>query len=91
MAFAATVYNTLYMGPGRTQLSGTWSGTAGDTAGSMTIGGIVLSAVFNKFDADNTFGNPVRCSSSVSSGITTLTVNNQDNVTTGYFTIDKLG
>lgn len=91
MAFSATVYNTQYMGQGRTQLSGTWSGVAGDTAGSMTIGGIVLNAVFNKFDSDNTFGTPVRCSSTVSSGITTLTVNNQDNVTTGYFTIDKLG
>ena len=91
MAFSATVYNTQYSGPGRTTLSGTWSGSAGDAAGSMTISGTVVNAVFNKFDADNTSGGPVRCSSSVFSGITTLTINNQDNVTTGYFTIEKLG
>ena len=91
MAFSATVQNVIYMGPGRSQLSGSWSGASGDTAGSMTIGGTVLNATFSKFDSGNTFGSPVRCSSSVSSGITTLTVNNQDDVTTGYFVIDKLG
>lgn len=91
MAFSATVYNTQYMGPARTVLSGIWSGSAGDAAGSMSIGGVVTSARFEKFDADQTYQGLARCSSSTSSGITTLTINNQDNVVTGYFTIEKLG
>lgn len=91
MAFSATVYNTTYLGPGKTVLSGTWSGSAGDAAGTMSIGGTVVSARFEKFDSDNTFQVLPRPSSSVSSGITTLTINNQDNVVTGYFTIEKLG
>lgn len=91
MAFSATVFNTQYIGPGKTQLSGTWSGAAGDAAGTMSIGGIVVNAQFMKFDNDNTFQILPRPMSSVTSGITTLTINNQDNVTTGYFTIDKLG
>ena len=91
MAFSTTVQNIQYIGPGKRQLSGTWSGSAGDAAGSMTVSGTVISARFEKYDADNTFAQPVRCSSSISSGITTLTVNNQDNVVTGYFTLDVLG
>jgi len=91
MAFTATPYNMVYLGPGRTMITGTWSGSAGDAAGSMTIAGTVVSARFEKFDADSTYQGVARCSSSVSSGITTLTVNNQDNVVTGYFTIEKLG
>lgn len=91
MAFSATVYNTIYLGAGRTQISGIWSGVVGDAAGTMTVGGIVLNAQFSKFDNDNTFQFIPRPTSSVSSGITTLTINNTDNVTTGYFTIDKLG
>lgn len=91
MAFSATVRNVQYPGPGRTTLSGDWSGSAGDSAGSMTVAGIVTKADFMKFDSDNTFQGLARVSSSVSSGITTLTVNNQDVVVTGYFTIEKLG
>ena len=91
MAFSTTVTNVQYMGPGKRQLSGTWSGLAGDAAGTMTVSGTVLSARFEKFDVDNTYGIPVRCSSSTTSGITTLTVNNQDNVVNGTFTLDVLG
>lgn len=91
MAFSATVYNTQYIGAGKSQLSGSWSGSAGDAAGSMAVGGIVLDARFCKFDSDNTYQILPRPSVSVASGISTLTINNQDNVTTGYFTIDKLG
>lgn len=91
MAFSATIYNTVYKGAGKTELTGTWSGSAGDAAGSLTIAGTVTSARFDKFDSDSTFQGLARCSSSVSSGITTLTVNNQDNVVIGYFTIEKLG
>lgn len=91
MAFSATIYNTAYLGPSKTVLSGIWSGNAGDAAGSMSIAGIVTSARFDKFDADNTFQGVARVSSSVSSGITTLTINNQDNVVSGYFNIEKFG
>jgi hypothetical protein len=91
MAFSATIQNTQYMGPGRTSISGIWSGSAGDAAGSMTVAGTVIKANFYKFDNDQTWQIIPRVSSSVSSGITTLTINNQDNVVTGYFEIDKLG
>lgn len=91
MAFSATVYNTQYLGPGKTHLSGTWTGSAGDSAGTMTIAGPVVKANFYKFDSDNTWQIIPRVTSSITSGITTITVNNQDNVVTGYFEIDKFG
>ena len=91
MAFSATIQNVQYLGPGMTKMSGTWSGSAGDAAGSMSIGGTVIKADFQKFDADNTYQGLARVSNSISSGISTLTINNQDNVVTGYFTIEKLG
>ena len=91
MSFSATVTNVQYIGPGKRQLSGTWSGNAGDAAGTMTVSGTVINANFSKFDADNSSQGLARCSSSISSGITTLTINNQDNVVTGYFTLDILG
>lgn len=91
MSFSATIQNVQYLGPSLTKLSGTWSGVAGDAAGTMTIAGTVIKADFQKFDNDNTYQGLARCSSSVASGITTLTINNQDNVVSGYFTIEKLG
>ena len=91
MAFSATIQNVQYMGPGRTSLSGTWSGASGDAAGSLAVAGTVIKANFYTFDSDNTWQVIPRVSSSVSSGITTLTINNLDDVTTGYFEIDKLG
>lgn len=91
MAFSATIRNTQYWGPGRTSYSGEWTGSAGDAAGTMTIGGVVVSAIFQKMNADSTYEILPKVTTSISSGITTLTIENQDNVTTGYFTIDKLG
>lgn len=91
MAFSATVRNTQYLGAGLTCLSGDWSGSAGDAAGSMSVGGVVTQAVFQKFTADNTFEIIPKVTSSVAAGITTLTIENQDNVTTGYFKIEKFG
>lgn len=91
MAFSATIQNVAYLGPGRTSLSGTWSGTSGDAAGSLTVAGIVTKANFYKFDNDQSWQIIPRVTSSVSSGITTLTINNQDTVVTGYFEIEKLG
>jgi hypothetical protein len=91
MAFSTTVTNIQYQGPGKRQISGTWSGVPGDAAGTMTVSGTVQSARFEKLDADNSSQGFARCSSSVTSGITTLTVNNQDNVVNGVFTLDVLG
>lgn len=91
MAFSATVSGIRYYGPAASTLFGTWSGAAGDAAGTLSVSGAVLSAKFEKFDADSTSqGNP-RVTASVSNNITTLTINNQDNVTTGYFIIEKMG
>lgn len=91
MAFSATVYNTQYIGPAKTQLTGSWSGSAGDAAGTMTIAGVVTNTLFQAYDSTNQWEIIPRVTISVSGGISTLTINNQDNVTTGYFTIDKLG
>jgi hypothetical protein len=91
MAFASTVNNVQYIGPAKRQLSGTWTGLAGDAAGTMTVSGTVVSARFEKMDADNTFQGNARCSVSTTSGITTLTIQNQDNVVNGFFTVDVLG
>jgi hypothetical protein len=91
MAFSATVYNTQYVGPGKVQISGIWSGTSGDSSGTMSISGTVTSAVFQAFDDDSQWQIIPRVTISVSGGISTVTINNQDNVTAGYFTIDKLG
>lgn len=91
MAFSATVYNTQYMGPGKTKISGSWSGLAGDAAGSMAVSGLVTQANFYKFDNDNTWGIIPRVTTAVATGISTLTINNADNVVTGYFEIEKLG
>lgn len=91
MAFSATVYNTQYIGPAKTQLTGNWTGSAGDAAGTLTVGGIVTNTLFQAYDADNAWQITPRVTVSVASGISTLTINNQETVTAGYFTIDKLG
>lgn len=91
MAFAATVRNVQYWGVGRSSIVGDWTGASGDSAGSMTVGGLVTKANFYKFNSDQTWQIVPRVTSSVSSGITTLTINNQDDVSSGYFEIEKLG
>lgn len=91
MAFSATVFNTQYLGPGKTKLAGSWSGASGDTAGSLAIAGTVTQANFYSFNTGQTWQIVPRVTTSVSSGISTLTINNQDDVTTGYFEIEKLG
>jgi len=91
MAFSATVTGVRYLGPAASTLFGTWSGSAGDAAGTLSVGGSVLSARFEKFDSDNTSQIMPRVTASVANNITTLTINNQDNVTNGYFIIEKMG
>lgn len=91
MAFSATINNTIYSGPGMTTLTGTWSGAAGDAAGTLAVAGTVVQAIFQGFETDQATQIIPRINSSVTSGITTLTINNQDDVATGYFQINKLG
>lgn len=88
MAFSTTVRNTAYLGTARA-LIGDWSGVAGDTSGTIAIsGGYPIMAVFQKFDTlDNTYEIIPRVEVSVSNGICTFTIENQDNVTTGRFFI----
>lgn len=91
MAFSSTVRGSLFLGgPGGIKVTyGDWSGNAGDAAGTVSVsGGYPLMAVFQKVDAlDNTFQVIPRVGVSVSGSICTLTVENQDNVTTGRFLI----
>ena len=37
MAFSATIRNQAYLGPGIRKLFGTWTGSSGDAAGTMTV------------------------------------------------------
>jgi hypothetical protein len=58
----------------------------------MTIAGVVQIAKFQKLDPkDNTNQILARCETSISSGITTLTIENQDDVTSGSFEVTVLG
>lgn len=92
MAFSATVRGRSFNGPAASTVWGTWTGATGDAAGTLAISGIVTRAIFQKFDAlDNTYEIIPRIERSTSSGITTLTIENQDTVTDGFFTIEVLG
>src|SRR5260221_10857043 len=91
MSFSATIRGVNYNGVGGVQVYGDWSGSAGGAAGSMTVSGVVNQAVFQKLDAlDNTTQVFPRVGVSISSGITTLTIENQDNVTNRKFIISKM-
>jgi hypothetical protein len=92
MAFSATIRNQAYMGPGIRRIWGEWTGTAGDAAGSMVVSGYVTEANFQKLDPlDSTNQILARVGKVVASGKTTLTIQNQDNVTDGYFWITTTG
>lgn len=91
MAFSATVRNVQYMGAGKSQLTGDWTGASGDSAGSISVSGVVTNTLFQSYNSTNTWQIIPRVTVSVVSGISTLTINNQDDVTTGYFTIDRMG
>lgn len=92
MAFSFTVQNQAYMGPGIRKIYGTWTGSAGDAAGTIAVAGPVRGAVFQKLDPlDNTYEIIPRIETSISSGISTITIENQDNVTSGSFELTVLG
>lgn len=96
MAFSATVRGAGPIGAGPMRVVyGDWSGAAGDAAGTITIGGRYCGSLW--FKADTTTANQqtsqifpdVEWDGLASPG--TLTVENQDNVTTGTFIIFSLG
>jgi len=92
MAFSATIRNQAYLGPGIRRIWGDWTGSAGDAAGSMVISGNVIEANFQKLDPlDSTNQILARVGKVFASGRTTLTVQNQDKVTDGYFWITTSG
>lgn len=89
MAFSATVRNSASLGPSLKMTVGDWSGLAGDAAGTIDVsGGYVVGALFFKMDTQgNTSQVFPNTGVSVSGSVTTITVQNQDNVTTGRFII----
>lgn len=95
MAFSATVRGNVYLGgAGGLKITyGDWTGNSGDAAGSVTVsGGYPLMVIFQKLDAvDNSYQIIPRVEISVSGSVATLTIENQDTVTTGRFLIVHAG
>ncbi len=93
MAFASTNVQVGYAPPMKIML-GDWSGAAGDAAGTISIGGRYLGSLW--FKNDTTSANQqtsqifpkVEWDGNVPG---TLTIENQDNVTTGSFIIFTRG
>lgn len=95
MAFSATVRGNLYLGGagGLKVTYGDWTGASGDAAGTLSVsGGYPLMAIFQKFDAiDKTYQIVPRVEVSVSGSVATITIENQDDVTTGRFLVVHAG
>lgn len=94
MAFSATVRGAAYMGPSLRVSYGDWSGAAGDAAGSVTVPGRYVGSLWFKNDTTTANANTSQIFPSVQwdgNVPGTLTVQNQDNVTTGSFLIFSLG
>jgi hypothetical protein len=89
MAFSATIRGTVALGGpcGLRIIHGEWTGTSGDAAGTLAVsGGAPVAAIFQKMDPlDKSFEILPRVGVATSSGITTYTIENQDDVTTGKF------
>ncbi len=89
MAFATS--NVAYDVQGSHKVvTGTWTGAAGDAAGTFTVaGGKVFKADFHVYDSS---GGPAQVTcpvqTSLSGYLTTCTVNYSDTVTTGVFKIE---
>lgn len=89
MAFSTSNVQVSYMPPLKMMI-GDWSGAAGDTAGTISIGGRYVGSLW--FKNDTTSANQqtsqifpkVEWDGNVPG---TLTIENQDNVTTGSFII----
>lgn len=69
-------------------LKGAWSGTAGDAPGTFAVaGGIIHEAMFQDMDSTGPTTYIAPTSNSTSGYITTITVYNNQNVTSGRFVI----
>lgn len=94
MAFSATVRGSAYMGPMMRLTYGDWSGASGDTAGTITMAGRYLGSLWFKNDTTSVNANTSQVFPKVNwdgNVPGTLTVQNQDDVTTGSFIIFSLG
>jgi len=94
MAFSATVRGGAYMGPGFRVTYGDWSGAAGDAAGTLTVGGRYLGSLWFKNDTTSVNASSSQIFPTVQSDgnvPAALTIQNQDNVTTGSFLVFSLG
>lgn len=88
MPFSTTVRHSINLGGGLIMTVGDWSGAYGDAAGTIAVsGGYVVATLFFNMDNDNTTQIFPKVSLSTSGSVTTLTVQNQDAVTTGRFVI----
>lgn len=88
MAFAVTNQHLGSAGD-KWRMDGTWSGSVGDAEGTVSVSGVVYQSSFDIQDAQSGEDRPVPTSVSYSttSGLSTITVYNSVNVTTGRFTI----
>lgn len=87
MAFATTNVRTSSFGDLKVY-AGDWSGSQGDSNGSITLsGGRVYLINFTNFDATSQEDRPTPVSVTESSGTITVSVSNQNPVTTGRFII----
>ncbi len=94
MAFSATARGSAYLGPGLRVTYGEWSGAAGDAAGTLAFGGKYLGSLWFKNDSTSVNVNTTQIFPVVEwDGLLpgTLTIQNQDNVTTGNFLVFSLG
>lgn len=96
MAFSATVRGKSYMGGngGLNVIYGDFSGAAGDAAGTLSIGGRYIGSLWFKNDSTTVNASTEQIFPAVNwDGLIpgTLTVQNQDNVTTGSFLVFTLG
>jgi hypothetical protein len=92
MAFSATIRGQAYSGPIMRTIYGDWTGNAGDAAGTFVVAGNVVKADFVKYDPlDQTYQGLARVGIVQSGSLSTLTIENQDNVTAGHFVLQVLG
>lgn len=96
MAFSATIRGASNFGGqgGLRVIHGDWSGAAGDAAGTITIGGRFVGSLWFKNDTTAVNQNSQQVFPAVNwdgnvPGV--LTVQNQDNVTSGSFLVFSLG
>jgi hypothetical protein len=94
MAFLATVRGAGYMGPALRVSYGDWSGLAGDAAGTITCPGRFVGSLWFKNDSTSVNQTTSQIFPKVEwdgNVPGNLTIENQDNVTTGSFLIFSLG